>query len=252
MTISSTIGKQKKRQEKPTKTTAKSNLSALLAGAVVFGILWNHAPPTAQAAAWSATQAIFKLADGGISNTVAKAKTRAKPKATPKVLAIPSANSIAGRGQRLLANHSVTTTAGAGCNPLPDLKSGQMFIQDVVYLEKLAAAGFKVRLSCIITGHSQDVAGTTRTSLHFVGKAFDVDRINGEPICNHMVGTGNNRVCTQPSPASKLLTRWLFAQPNSQLPFEVGGPFRPGSRSKSRGGPFFTNAGHQDHFHFGF
>ena len=172
-----------------------------------------------------------------------------------------SGNSVAQRGMALVASGGVTTITG-DCNPLSDLKSGKIFEQDITYLEKLVKAGFKVRLSCIMTGHSPNVAGTDITSLHSLWKGFDVDRINGQPICDVMVGSvGINfdtRHCSQPSAASQKLTHWLFAQSNSQLPFEVGGPFRTGGRGKvsgplgSRGGPFFTNTGHQKHFHFGF
>lgn len=176
---------------------------------------------------------------------------------SPAIKPGTTGNSVAQRGVALVAGGGVTTTAG-GCDPLSDLKSGKMFEQDVTYLEKLVKAGFKLQVSCIFTGHTKYVQGTNRTSLHFEKRGFDVTRINGQPICVHMVGADDSRYCTQPSSASRQLTNWLFAQKNSQLPFEVGGPFRSGSRGKAsgphgtRGGPFFTNPGHQEHFHFGF
>lgn len=237
-------------------TGSKGNIIAAVVGMLVLAFCLGLTPATARAATWDAVQSIAKLDGSGLVKAVTKAGDKAKLKAQAQGLVNPSTNSLVNRGQVLLASGGVTTTAGFGCNPLADLKSGKMFPQDITYLEKLVKSGFKVEVSCIFTGHSLLVANTDRTSLHSVRKAFDIDRINGQPICDVMVGSidsnHDTRHCTKPSAASQQLTHWLFAQDDSQLPFEVGGPFNTGSRDKSNGGRFFTNTGHQTHFHFGF
>ncbi len=237
-------------------TGSKGNLFVAAALLLALAFLTGLNPANARAATWDAVQSIAKLDGSGLSKTIVKAGDKAQQKAQSQGLVNPSDNSVSRRGQALVASGSVTTISIGKCRPLLDLKSGKMFPQAITYLEKLAKAGFTVEISCIFTGHTWNVAGTNRTSLHFKGQAFDITRVNGQPICDVMVGSVDShhdtRHCSKPSAASKKLTHWLFAQANSQLPFEVGGPFSTGSRDKSNGGRFFTNTGHQTHFHFGF
>jgi len=246
------------RQSAQGQTGSKGNLFVAAVLLLVLAFLTGLTPANARAATWDVLQAVVKLDGSGLSKTIAKAGDKAKQNAQSNGLINPSLEQISQRGQALVASGGVTTTTEAKCDPLNDLKSGKMFPQDVTYLEKLVKAGFKVRVNCIFTGHSPNVQNTDRTSLHNVWKGFDIDWINGQPVCDNLIGEGDSRVCTRPSSASKQLIRWLLAQNNSQLPFEVGGPFQSGSRDKnvgpsgSRGGPFFTNPGHQGHFHFGF
>lgn len=173
-----------------------------------------------------------------------------------------SRSQVRSRGLSLIESGAVTTTSGVGCYPLADVKSGRMYPQDIAYLEVLAHAGFKVRVSCVNSGHSDFVSRTLKPSLHKAWQAFDIDRINGRPICLKIVGRrtlrSDTRRCAKPSGETLRLNKWLYSQSNAALPFEVGGPLKLGRRGKysgprgSRGGPFFTNGGHQGHFHFGF
>ena len=244
------------RQSGQGETGGKSNIFFALVTLLALSFVSGLVPADARAATWDAVQAISKLDANGLSKTIAKAGDKAKDSAQSEGLINPSPNQISRRGMALVASGGITTVSLDKCRPLLDLKSGNMFPKDIAYLETLAKAGFKVEISCIFTGHTKNVAGTDRTSLHYKWQAFDVNSINGQPICDVMVGTvdsyHDDRHCTKPSAASLQLTNWLFAQDNSQLPFEVGGPFSTRSRDKANGGRFFTNTGHQGHFHFGF
>ena len=252
MTTTTAAPQDTVRQSGQGDTGSKGNIIVAVVLLLGLAFLTGLTPADARAATWDAVQAVAKLDASGLSKTIAKAGDKSKQKAESNGLINPSPNLIARRGQALVVSGGVTTTTGAGCDPMPDLQSGKMYLQDVMYLEKLVKAGFKVRISCIYTGHSPNVKNSSRTSLHNVWKGFDIDRINGQPICENLIGSGDGRICTKPSQASKQLTRWLFSQANSQLPFEVGGPFSTGSRDKANGGRFFTNPGHQGHLHFGF
>lgn len=84
------------------------------------------------------------------------------------------------------------------------------------------------------TGHSRNVAGTSRTSNHFYGRAVDLPYIDGAPV--DVLNTG----------ASAAL-REVLALPAEVRPDEVGAPWRI---------PFGTTStfteNHDDHLHLGF
>ncbi len=203
---------------------------------------------------------LSSLAEGPLAALI---KAQAEiPGIAPKNPVAPKANGQGVKAQgvtgaSLIANGTVKTTTGVGCNPAPDLASNQLYSQAIDWLVEMNQAGFTVRVSCVRSGHSRNVHNSDNISLHTVWRAFDVDQVNGQPVCARY---DRNSWCLEvPTPTRQLMT-WIKDRPNSQLPFEIGGPhfFPPGSRGKSagpgriRGGPFFTNHDHEDHLHFGF
>jgi hypothetical protein len=157
---------------------------------------------------------------------------------------ILAGNPVASRNARelsdwLYASGGLTYTTSHGCDPEPDLKSGQMAANGLAFLKEMAEAGFKLRMSCTMTGHDKD------GKLHPIWHAYDIDMVNGQAV-----GPGRSE--------SLKMIDWLAARPNGKLPYEVGGPLTPGARGKhagpggTRGGPYFTDSGHQGHFHMGF
>jgi hypothetical protein len=192
---------------------------------------------------------------------------KTKPGDKP-VLAIDHANpNLIVRAKRLLNSGAITTLDSPGwrynpdvvnntpardrmvrrnsnaalCDPRSDLLSGKMYEKDIAWLEISVKAGFKLRISCINTGHVRD--GYT----HPHWRGVDIDMVNGEGV-------------NPKSAQARRYGRWLTSRPNAQLPFEVGGPFIDFNREKrdSPPGPFFWdparpgNTGHSTHFHLGF
>jgi hypothetical protein len=84
------------------------------------------------------------------------------------------------------------------------------------------------------TGHSRNVAGTTRASNHFYGRAVDLPYIDGAPV--NVLNTG-----------AWAALREVLALPAEVRPDEVGAPWRI---------PFGTTStfteNHDDHLHLGF
>jgi hypothetical protein len=92
----------------------------------------------------------------------------------------------------------------------------------------------RLAISVFVTGHSKYVAGTTRISRHYTGRAVDVWQVDGRPV------TAGNRAAAE-------LVAWLASLPVGQRPTEVGSPF---TRFERRPG-FFTDRAHRDHVHIG-
>ncbi|HEX6677932.1 MAG TPA: hypothetical protein VF486_23320 [Actinomycetes bacterium] len=126
----------------------------------------------------------------------------------------------------------LTTTRSHGCDPAPDLASGRLDLR-VTSLLAAIADHFRVRISCLRTGHSTYVKGTHRVSNHTVWRAVDVDRVDGQPVGRH-------------SKAARRLTRWLDGLQGPLRPAEIGSPFPIGHR------PWFSDEGHQEHVHIGY
>jgi hypothetical protein len=91
----------------------------------------------------------------------------------------------------------------------------------------------RIRASCLHTGHSWFVAGTTRVSNHSVWRAVDVDLVDGRPV-------------SRSNTAARQLALWIGQGHAGVQPSEVGSPWDFGPR------PWFTDSGHQDHIHVGF
>jgi hypothetical protein len=132
----------------------------------------------------------------------------------------------------LAANQRITTTTSHGCNPRVDLASGRLDLR-VQSLLAVIAERHTIRLSCLRTGHSRFVKGTTRVSNHTVWRAVDIDMVDGQPVA-------------RTSKAARTLVLWLDGLQGPLRPSEIGSPFDLGRR------PYFTDEGHQNHVHVGY
>jgi hypothetical protein len=132
----------------------------------------------------------------------------------------------------LVRNKRITTTTSHGCRPKPDLASGRLDLR-VQSLLAVIAERYTLRLSCLRTGHSRFVKGTTRVSNHTVWRAVDIDVVNGQPV-------------SPTSSAARDLVVWLDGLQGPLRPSEIGSPFNIGRR------PYFSDEGHQGHVHVGY
>jgi hypothetical protein len=126
----------------------------------------------------------------------------------------------------------LTFTNAAGCRPAGDYPSPRLD-RRVRRLLVAAAAQYRVRVSCLRTGHSWFVKGTRRVSNHSVWRGVDVDHVDGHPV-------------SPANPAARRLAPWIGRGPAGVQPSEVGSPWNFGGR------PWFTDRGHQGHLHVGF
>jgi hypothetical protein len=126
----------------------------------------------------------------------------------------------------------LTFTDLAGCQPSGDWRSPRLD-RRVRQLLAAAAARHRIRVSCLRTGHSWFVAGTTRVSNHSVWRAVDVDQVDGQPV-------------SPANAAAHQLALWIGQGRAGVQPSEVGSPWDFGPR------PWFSDDGHQDHLHVGF
>ena len=123
-------------------------------------------------------------------------------------------------------------TDAAGCRPAGDYRSPRLDRRVRVLL--VAAAGrYRLRVSCLRSGHSWYVKGTRRVSNHSVWRAVDVDQVDGHPV-------------SPSNAAARRLAVWIGQGRAGVQPSEVGSPWTFGGR------PWFTDPGHQGHLHVGF
>jgi hypothetical protein len=132
----------------------------------------------------------------------------------------------------LVASPRITATTSHGCDPTADLASGRLDLR-VQSLLAVLAERHTIRLSCLRTGHSRFVKGTTRVSNHTVWRAVDIDVVNGQPV-------------SPTSSAARDLVVWLDGLQGPLRPSEIGSPFNIGRR------PYFSDEGHQGHVHVGY
>jgi hypothetical protein len=126
----------------------------------------------------------------------------------------------------------LTFTDAAGCRPASDYPSPRLD-RRVRTLLVAAAGQYRIRVSCLRTGHSWYVKGTRRVSNHSVWRGVDVDQVDGRPV-------------SPSNTAARRLAVWIGQGRAGVQPSEVGSPWRLGGR------PWFTDAGHQGHLHVGF
>jgi hypothetical protein len=143
--------------------------------------------------------------------------------AVPKLRA-PTPDSRTPRG--------LTFTNARGCRPAGDYASPRLD-RRVRALLVAAAGQYRIRVSCLRTGHSWYVKGTRRVSNHSLWRAVDLDRVNGHPV-------------SPTNLAARRLALWIGRGRAGMQPSEVGSPWAFGAR------PWFSDAGHQDHLHVGF
>jgi hypothetical protein len=123
-------------------------------------------------------------------------------------------------------------TDGGGCRPAGDWASPRLD-RRVRQLLVAAAARYRIRVSCLRSGHSWYVKGTRRVSNHSVWRGVDLDQVGGRPV-------------SPSNGAARRLALWIGRGRAGVQPSEVGSPWRFGGR------PWFTDAGHQGHLHVGF
>jgi membrane-bound lytic murein transglycosylase B len=130
----------------------------------------------------------------------------------------------------LVASPNLELTAQARA----DLLAGKADPRVVRSLAAAVASGHKLAVSVIETGHSMYVAGTTRVSNHYYGRAVDIYAIDGVPV------SATNDA------ALEVALAVLTAAPELR-PDEFGSPWPELS-------PFpgaFSDADHVDHLHLG-
>jgi hypothetical protein len=145
---------------------------------------------------------------------------------------LPQSPAAPDRGPVARAPKGLTFTDGAGCQPAGDWASPRLD-RRVRALLVAAAGQYRVRVSCLRSGHSWFVKGTRRVSNHSVWRAVDLDQVDGRPV-----STSNT--------AARRLAVWIGQGRAGVQPSEVGSPFELGRR------PYFTDDGHQGHLHVGF
>ena len=142
-----------------------------------------------------------------------------------------AAPKLPGEGPTPRAPKGLTFTNAAGCRPADDYPSSRLDRRIRQLL--VAAAQYRIRVSCLRTGHSWYVKGTHRVSNHSVWRAVDLDRVGGRPV-------------SPANPAARRLASWVGRGRAGVQPSEVGSPWRFEAR------PWFTDGGHQGHLHVGF
>jgi len=143
-----------------------------------------------------------------------------------------AAPKLPGEGPTPRAPKGLTFTNAAGCRPAGDYRSPRLDRRVRTVL--VAAAGaYRIRVSCLRSGHSWFVKGTRRVSNHSVWRGVDVDQVDGRPVNLSNV-------------AARQLALWIGRGRAGVQPSEVGSPWRFEARL------WFTDAGHQGHLHVGF
>ena len=136
------------------------------------------------------------------------------------------------RGPVVRAPKGLSFTNGAGCRPAGDWTSPRLD-RRVRALLVAAAGQYRLRVSCLRSGHSWFVKGTRRVSNHSVWRGVDIDQVDGRPV-------------NPANAAARRLAVWIGRGRAGVQPSEVGSPWRFGGR------PWFTDRGHQGHLHVGF
>jgi hypothetical protein len=130
------------------------------------------------------------------------------------------------------APEGLTFTNGAGCRPAGDYSSPRLD-RRVRALLVAVSVQYRIRVSCLRTGHSWYVKGTRRVSNHSVWRGVDVDQVDGRPVSRW-------------NAAARRLALWVGRGRAGVQPSEVGSPWAFGVR------PWFSEASHQRHLHVGF
>jgi hypothetical protein len=111
-----------------------------------------------------------------------------------------------------------------------DVAAGRVHPRLLALLAALAERR-TITVSVIDTGHGFYVRGTTRMSLHAVGRAADISVVDGEPV-------------SAANAAARDLVAWLASAPDGLRVAEVGSPF-----ADLLGGRFFADEQHGRHVH---
>ena len=134
---------------------------------------------------------------------------------------------------RLLANPNVNLDPRARS----DLEAGIVDPRVVAALNAAADANFRLGVGVIKTGHSEFVAGTTRVSNHWYGRAVDIHTVDGAAVSDTNVDAW-------------ALAWFFFSLPGAARPDELGHPWGEDAALMGQAGSF-SNADHEDHIHIG-
>src|SRR5215204_1520300 len=110
----------------------------------------------------------------------------------------------------------LTFTNGAGCRPAGDWASSRLD-RRVRALLVAAAGQYRIRVSCLRSGHSWYVKGTRRVSNHSLWRGGDLDQVGGHPV-------------SPTNPAAQQLALWVGRGRAGVQPSEVGSPWTFGGR----------------------
>ena len=114
--------------------------------------------------------------------------------------------------RRTRAPNGLSFTDGAGCRPAGDWTSPRLD-RRVRALLVTAAGQYRIRVSCLRSGHSWFVKGTRRVSNHSVWRGVDVDQVDGRPV-------------SPTNAAARRLAVWIGQGRAGVQPSEVGSPWR--------------------------
>ena len=165
---------------------------------------------------------------GAVSTTIKQkvgSAANTKTKVRLAAASLPTADDI-------LANRAITLTDRARA----DIKAG---VIDPRVLGALAfmAKKFPIEVSTLRTGHSRYVAGTTRESNHYYGRAADISKVDGSPV-------------SRANQAALVLANYLLTLPGDIRPTELGSPWSGDGSGAAV--DVFTDEGHDNHLHLGF
>ena len=121
-------------------------------------------------------------------------------------------------------------------NPCPQKDLSGVIDQRLVDFLGWAVQSHEIAISVLKTGHSEFVAGTDRTSNHFLGRGADIAAVDGEDVSTS-------------STASRRFVEEVIAL-QSGRPDEMGQPWD--DLVGAGGWNVFTDSGHKDHVHIGY
>ncbi|NNG66443.1 lytic transglycosylase domain-containing protein [Caldanaerobacter subterraneus] len=133
------------------------------------------------------------------------------------------------------AKNNILTSGKVSFDPsaLDDIKNNRADGKVILLIDAISKQ-YPIYISSIKSNHSKYVAGTSRISLHYLGKAFDIAAVDGIPVISQRyIG----------SPAFKI-SKMLVTSAGQLGIAEVGSPW-------DFGGVSFTDEGHQNHIHVG-
>ena len=116
-----------------------------------------------------------------------------------------------------------------------DVKAGRVDPRVLAVLLALAERFSLAGVGPLISGHSYEVAGTSRPSNHAFGRAVDIGTVDGEPV-------------SPSNGAARAAVLALASLPAPLRPDELGSPFADLSELPG----LFSDEDHQDHLHLGY
>ena len=182
--------------------------------------------PTATRVAAGVDLSASAPADSG--GTKAKVTAKSKAKTAKVQLAAASFPTAAD----VLANGRITLSDRARS----DLKAGVVDPRVLGALMAMAKQNI-IEVQVLKTGHSRYVAGTTRESNHYYGRAADISKVDGVAV-------------SRANKAALSLANFVLTLPGEFRPDELGSPWSGDGLDVEV--QVFTDEGHDNHLHLGF